>query len=94
MENQRLQPHWDVIATIKTKNGELIDLEYKKKESNFNTKEEATKFLKELLKKKIIKNKSVKTRRKIIQKPKPMNTVDLLSTASDRLGLDVQDIKS
>lgn len=49
----------------------------------FQSKEEAQDFNKILIKEKVATNYEFKTQLKILQKPKPMNTIDLLSTAAE-----------
>lgn len=68
----------------------LFDCESKK---SFETKEEAIKFIKKFAKVKVAKPHSIRIKDQRLPKPTPMNTVDMLSQASERLGLDVNTTK-
>jgi DNA topoisomerase IA len=59
----------------------------------FDTKQKAKKFINKFLEYKDAKPYSIKVKSTILSKPTPMNTVDMLTNAAERLGFDVSKTK-
>ena len=78
----KAEEYWRAVISIQYQKGKMIDLHYEK---DLNSQEEALKIIKSILKMNLVKIVEVKTKQITIAKPKPMNTVDLLTEASERL---------
>ena len=61
---------------------------------NLNLRKKPRILFKKLIQEKVATNSQFKMQEKILQKPKPMNTVDLLSTAAEKFGYTVERTKS
>ncbi|CAI2383861.1 unnamed protein product [Moneuplotes crassus] len=84
LEDTPAEPYWLPVITIETEDGDELDLELSGKK--FSSQEEATEFLTKLAPIEELEASSVSTKTEYLEKPKPMNTVDLLSSACEEFG--------
>jgi len=77
--------YWRLSAKVKTKDGDIMTLKFKDKFSG--SLKEVTEDLKSILKSEFLKVEKVSTKNMTILKPKPMSTIELLSSASKMLGI-------
>lgn len=89
IQRQRTKTYWKAIIKVQFQ-GTVFSCE---SEKVFNTKEEVEMFIKKLMGHKVAKPLSIKIKGVTLPKPTPMNTVDMLSYASNRLGYDVNTTK-
>ncbi|CAI2384099.1 unnamed protein product [Moneuplotes crassus] len=81
------KPYWLPIITVETQGGAEIELEFKDKK--FETREGARDYLLKAKTQNSVQVTKIEHETEELEKPKPMNTVDLLSSASNEFGYTV-----
>lgn len=85
IQRQRTKTFWRAIIKVEFRNTTFCC----ESEKVFDTEAEVNRFIKKLMSHKVAKPHSIRIKGITLPKPTPMNTVDMLSYASNRLGFDV-----
>lgn len=85
IEDFKSEEYWKAVVAVQYDGDNIIDLCH---EAHFTTKEEAQEVISDVLKATSLKVVEVKKVRKVVKKPLPMNTVDLLREASSRFNFN------
>jgi DNA topoisomerase IA len=86
IEEFKKREYYKAAITIDLQDGNKVDITFER--SNLDSLEEAEGIINKLLKEEKAKVLSIHSEEKVIKKPKPLNTIDLLVNASKRLNID------